>query len=441
MKIKIVLLALLTLMLAFPYKATACETLSLDGAVGLALSNNKDIKQSQEEKKAAMARVIQARAGFFPSITASGMYIFTHQVPHISLPANSFAPNIPPKPVNTKLDFTFVYTAGFRAVWPIFSGGIIWHNYRASKYMYGAGVEALEAEKQNVVYRVKKAYYNLLLASESVNVLKHSIKLASEHLRVTKDKYRAGEVSELDVLNANVNFSNLQPQFIGAKNNIKIAELMLKNILGVNFTDDVCANPSVVMPKFSNSLTYYQTMAAHRNYQLKILDKRISAVNDYRKMSLGKFLPSLALAGNYNWITNNFSGRWQDIYQAELILSVPLFNGGASVGRVKEAYSNYYRLLFLKSETKNNIKISIEAAYSGMIVAQNEIKSAQNALNTAQKAENIAEEQYRIGMATNLDVLNANLAYKEAQMNYIKAKYNYLLTIAKLQLLTGKDIY
>ncbi len=441
MKTKILSFALLLLAAVLPLKSQACETLNLDEALRLAIGNNKTIKQSQQDKDAAWARVVQARGGFLPDISAAGVYTFTHQVPLIPIPAGSFGPNFPPSALSARIDTTFEYNAGFNGTWTLFAGGMLYHNYAAAKKMYESAEEQEQAEKQEVVYQVKKAYYNLLLASESVDVLKHSIDLASEHYRVTKDRYSAGEASELDMLNASVSLSNLQPQFIGAQNNVKIAGLALKNILGVEFTSNVCANPDVVLPEFSKDLGYYEDRAKENNYQLKIINKQLAALSDYKKLSIGRFSPTLALAGNYNWLSNEFTGTWQGIYQAELVLSIPLFNGGTDIGRFKEASSNYYKVVFLKSETMDNIKISTEAAYSNATVAKNEITAAQDALNTAEKAESIAQEQYRIGLATNLDVLNANLGLKEAQMNYIKAKYNYLLALAELERIMGTASY
>ncbi len=441
MKTKVISLALLLLVFGLPYKTQACETLNLDEALKLAINNNKDIKQVQQEKDAAWSRVVQARAGFMPNISAQGIYTFSYQVPLIPIPAGSFGPNFPPNALNARIDTTFEYNAGFTGTWTLFAGGMIYHNYSAAKKLYESASEQEKSEKQEIIYQVKKAYYNLLLASESVDVLKHSIDLAAEHYRVTKDRYDAGEASELDMLNASVSLSNLQPQFIAVQNNVKISGLALKNILGVEFTSDVCANSEVVIPEFSGNLQYYESRAKQNNYQLKIINKQLSALNDYKKVSIGRFSPTLALAGNYNWLSNEFTGSWQDIYQAALVLTIPLFNGGADVGQVKEAYSNYYKLVFLKSETMDNIRISTEAAYSNATVAKNEITAAQEALNTAEKAESIAQEQYRIGLATNLDVLNANLGLKEAQMNYIKAKYNYLLAVAELERIMGAASY
>ncbi len=370
MKTKILSFALLLLAAGLPLKTQACETLNLDEALRLAIGNNKTIKQSQQDKDAAWARVVQARGGFLPDISAAGVYTFTHQVPLIPIPAGSFGPNFPPSALSARIDTTFEYNAGFNGTWTLFAGGMLYHNYAAAKKMYESAEEQEQAEKQEVVYQVKKAYYNLLLASESVDVLKHSIDLASEHYRVTKDRYSAGEASELDMLNASVSLSNLQPQFIGAQNNVKIAGLALKNILGVEFTSDVCANPDVVLPEFSKDLGYYEDRAKENNYQLKIINKQLSALSDYKKLSIGRFSPTLALAGNYNWLSNEFTGTWQSIYQAELVLSIPLFNGGTDIGRFKEASSNYYKVVFLKSETMDNIKISTDSSTFSMTLNQ-----------------------------------------------------------------------
>ncbi len=441
MKIKTIAAVLLLFAMVLPVRVQACETLSLNEALRLAISNNKTIKQTEQEKDAAWARVVQARGSFMPNISANGMYTFSYQVPLIPIPAGSFGPNFPPSSLNARIDTTFTYNAGFSGTWTLFAGGMIYHSYKAARKMYDSAQEQEQSEKQEVVYQVKKAYYNLLLASESVDVLQHSIDLAAEHYRVTKDRYGEGEASELDMLNASVSLSNLQPQFIAAQNNVKIAGLALKNLLGVELTSDVCASPEVTLPPFSQNLDYYETRAKDNNYQLKIINEQLSAQDEFKKASLGKFSPVLALTGNYNWLSNEFTGAWQDIYQAALVLSIPLFNGGTNVGQFEEQSSNYYRLVFLKSQTMDTIRISTEAAYSNATVASHEIQAAEEALTTARKAESIAQEQYRIGLATNLDVLNANLGLKEAQMNYIKSKYNYLLAIADLERIMGTASY
>ncbi|MGC8579042.1 MAG: TolC family protein, partial [bacterium] len=185
MKVKIVLFILLAMMVGFTYNVQACETLLLDQAIHIAINNNKDIKQVRQEKEAAWSRVIQARAGFMPSISAAGIYTFTHQVPLIPIPANSFGPHFPPNSLNARIDTTFEYNAGFTGTWTLFSGGMVYHSYEAARKMYEAASEQENAEIQDVIYQVKKAYYNLLLASESVDVLKHSMDLAAEHYRVT----------------------------------------------------------------------------------------------------------------------------------------------------------------------------------------------------------------------------------------------------------------
>ncbi len=425
------------LMITQPYIANACEQLSIDNAVQLALDNNKTLKQAEQEKEAAYSKIIQARAGFMPEIQASGTYIFTYQLPILTIPPNAFGPKFPSTAINTRINFsTWNYTAGFNASWTLFAGGMIWNNYNASKYLYESSSASEQDTRQEIIYQVKRAYYDFLLAKESVSIIKHSIVIAKEHFKNTENRYSAGEASELDVLNANVSLANLQPQVIAAENNVKITELNLKNLLGVEFTDNVCGNADVPLPQLSNSLGQFQKDAEQKNYQLKSVEKQIKASADYKRVSLGRFIPSLTVGGYYNWLSNDF-GTWQPIYQAELVLSIPLFSGGSDIGKVKEANADYYRLTFLKSQIKDTIRLSIEGVYSSAVVAEKELKAAEYAVNTAQKAESIAEEQYRIGTAINIDVLNADLALREAQINYVKAKYNYLTAIAELDRITG----
>ncbi len=423
------------------YGDQVCQNISMDEAVKLALAHNPGIKQAVQDVRAAESRISQARAGFMPSITASASYIFAHEVPKIGIPANSIGPGFPPSNIESRLDSTYTYNAGFNATWTLFAGGMILNSYSATKDLFKAASYTEQDTRLDTVYRVKEAYYDLLLAQDSVGVIRHSMDLAKEQYRNAKSRFEAGSVSDLDVLNAKVSVSNLRPQLLAAQNNIKLAELTLSNLMGVAFTDAICGNPAVAMPALPGSLDDLQAEAEHSNFQLKALEGQISASKASLAVSAGKFSPTLALMANYNWLTNDFSGAWQPVYQAALVLALPLFNGGGDVGRVSEADANYRKLLSVRYQLRDTIGVVMETAYANALVAQKELRSSEDALVTAQKAESMAEEQYRAGTAINTDVLNANVGLREAQLDYIKAKYSYLTALAQLDRIEGKTAY
>ncbi len=423
------------------YCGQSCEQISVGEAVRLALGHNPGIRQSVQDTRAADSRIIQARAGFMPSVTASAMYIFAHEVPQINIPANSFGPSFPPETINAKLDSTYEYNAGLNASWTLFAGGMLWNNYSASKELYRSASYTEQSTRLDTVYKVKAAYYNLLLAQDSVGVIRHSISLAEEQYRNAKSRFDAGSVSELDVLNAKVSLSNLRPQILSAENTIQLAELNLKNLIGVAFTGELCGDPDIALPGLPASVSDLQTGAEKNNPQIKAMDRQIEASKALRAASKGMFSPTLALTANYDWLTNNLSGAWMPVYQAALVLAVPLFSGGATVGRVREADANYDKLVSVKSQVKDNIAVAVQAAYSSALVAQEELKASEDTLATAQQAESTAEEQYRVGTAINSDVLNANVGLREAQLNYIKAKYSYLTALAQLDMIEGRMSY
>lgn len=419
----------------------ACRHMSLEDAVNLALANNPVIKQAVQDTKAADARITQARAGFLPSVTATGAYIFAHQVPSFNIPANSFGSGFPPFSINAKLDATYKYNAGFNATWTLFAGGMIWNGYSASKYLSRASSYTAQDTKLGTVFKVKKAYFNLLLASDSVAVIRHSMNLAEEHLQNTRSRFEAGSASELDVLNAKVSLSNLKPQLLAAENGIKLAELNLKNLIGVSFTGTICGNPDIALPALPADLGDLEAETGQHNLQLKALREQIAASRAYRAASTGRFSPALAVTANYDWLTNDFSGTWQPVYQAALVLSLPLFNGGGDFGKVREAGAACDKLLFVKAQVQDELRAALDAVYADAQVAQQELGASKEALSAAQQAETTAEEQYRIGTAINADVLNANVGLREAQLNYIRAKYSYLTALAQLDRIEGKTSY
>ncbi len=419
----------------------ACQRLDIEDAVKLALANNPVIKQAVQDAKAAQSRVMETRAGLLPSISASGMYIFTHQVPSFYIAANSFGKGFPPSSLTATLDSTYDYNAGFNGSWTLFAGGTFWNNYSASRDLYNASSYTEQDTILDTVYQVKAAYYNLLLATDSVSVIQNSIELAREQYKNAQSRFEAGSVSKLDVLNAKVSLSNLQPPLLVAQNDIKTAMLNLMNLMGVKFTGGICGNGNIPMPASPTDPAALRAYAVQNNFQLKAIDKQIAASKYYKKAAYGGFSPALSLNGNYNWLTNDFSGAWQPVYQGALVLMIPLFNGGVDVGRVREADANYYKALFIKKQIRFNVGVAVQSAYFDANVAQEALAAAKDAMTTAQEAVSTAQEEYKVGMAINTDVIGANRGLRDAQLDYIKAKYSYLTAMARLDRVMGKTTY
>ena len=113
--------------------------------------------------------------------------------------------------------------------------------FRNNGFSIRSKIRLLAGEKRSeqVVQRidltaeVKKAFYNILLAEQSLAVLRESEATVQRTVDDTQVQYKHGLASEYDLLTAQVQLSNLKPTILQTENSIKLAKLMLKMYLSI----------------------------------------------------------------------------------------------------------------------------------------------------------------------------------------------------------------
>ena len=96
-----------------------------------------------------------------------------------------------------------------------------------------AAVESARSSRITLVAEVKKAFYNILLAEQSLEVLRESQATVQRTVDDTRLQYDNGLASEYDLLTAQVQLSNLKPSILQTENSIRLAKLMLKMYLSI----------------------------------------------------------------------------------------------------------------------------------------------------------------------------------------------------------------
>ena len=83
---------------------------------------------------------------------------------------------------------------------------------------------------------MRTKFYNVLLAREKVKVQEENVALFQRQLQDAQNQFKAGAVSNFEVLRAQVALANAQPDLIAARNNFRIAIEQLRQSLGVQPT-------------------------------------------------------------------------------------------------------------------------------------------------------------------------------------------------------------
>ena len=210
--------------------------LSVNDCVELALKNNVTIKIADAKVTDAKYSKYQSWGSILPKVDVRGINIVDEKIRPID---NFFyVPGITPDPNNPltylmsepylEMDFTLDYQFDLSVTQPIFTGGKILNGIRLANTNSHIEVLSNEIEKREMTYKVVQTYFGVLLTRQYKNVASEAYKMANDFYDITEIMYEQGMVSKLDLLQADVQVSNLLPQKTKAENAVQLAESGLR---------------------------------------------------------------------------------------------------------------------------------------------------------------------------------------------------------------------
>lgn len=334
------------------------------------------------------------------------------------------------------------YTMGFTASMPLIAPQL-WKSLKLSDSQILQTLETARQSRLSMINQVKTAYYALLLAKDSYNVILESY----DNAKVTHDiyvkKHELGAASDYDVLRTSVAVKNVEPELLQAEISIKQAKLQLCLLMGMDV--NVPFEPTTSLAEYEQTM-YESTLSIDRsieqNSDLKMLDLQTQTLNDALEVQKMSWYPTLALNANYNWTSmsdgNPFANfRWSPYSTIGISLSVPIFQGGQRYTKIKQAEIQVNEMKFQRANLERSINMQVELAIDNIHINVKQIASCSESVNEADKAHEIMEKSFKIGAASYLDLRDSELALTRARLAYYQSIYNYLVANSDLELLLG----
>lgn len=411
-------------------------TLTLEDCLRLALSQNPFYLASQEKVEEANANLRDAASKFFPNLNLQGIHTLDEKLFVLEFP--SFIPGQPPQRVS--IDFTKDYQFSFSFSWPIFTGGRLISTFKQAQYNLRSSEESFRKSRQETIFNVKKAFYGYLLAKKFVDVSEEAVGLAEKHYVNVKNLYEVGLASKFDLLRSEVQVANLKPQLIRAKNSLKVTELSLKTLLGLDLGQPVEIKGELLYQPLEPELEKSLASALQNRPELLQLSYQRQMAEEMLKIARASRLPSLTITGAYNYWANhlNFKEKnWQSYYSINLALTVPLFTGFSISSREAQTKAMIREIEFSQKGLEEMVKFEVRQALLNLQQAREALLSQGKNVEQAQEAVRIAELNYAEGLATSLDVSSAQVALTQAKTNYSQALYDYVISLAQLEKAMG----
>ncbi len=338
-----------------------------------------------------------------------------------------------------------VWSAGLNVNLPLVVPSL-WKNIQMSEVDINIAMEQARASRINLINQVKKSYFSLLLAQDSYDVLRKTYETDSINLENIKNRFNQGVVAEYDVITADVRLKSLIPNMLQAQNMMKIAEMQLNILMGID---------GDIPLKVSGSLDEYEaTMfdnlipadtSLSLNSDLKQFDLQAKQAQNVYELQKLQYAPSLVSTFNWTYMSQNndfrFSNyRWDPYSMLGITLQIPIFSGGQRYHNVKQAEVQLFQLGEQRKEIERGLKLSLKNNYDLISKNIEQVVATQSSVEQARKGHEITLKRYETGLGTIVDVNAAALAVLNAELQNRNAIYDYLAAKADLEKVLGYEI-
>ena len=441
MKMKMRLMTIVAFLTAFSLTANAQEStptmhITLDKAIELALSDNPSMKVAEQDIQLKEISKTEAWQNLLPSVTLDGAIQYNIKVASMKMEAMGVTQEI-----KMGKDGSNTWNGALQVAIPLYAPAV----YKAmnlSESDLQLAIEKSRGSKLDLINQVTKAYYQLMLAQDSYEVLNENYNLAVANYDIVNKMYEQGRVSEYDKINAEVQKNNAWPSVVSGKNSVELARLQLKVLMGI--TADV---KFVVADNLKN---YESEMASaltsdidlSNNSSLKQIDMQSELLLKQRKMLQASFQPTLALVGSYqcqsisntNWNIGKYN--WSNAASVTLSLSIPLYKA-SNFTSLKTNKIQQSQLLETKTNTERMLGMQAQSYVDNMTASAEQLQSNKAAVELAEKGLEISQKRYDVGKGTILELTNSQVSLTNTRLSYNNTIYDYLVAKSDLNKVLG----
>ncbi len=468
---------------AEPAASADSMRISLGDATDRALRFGEDMARAGAQRQTAHARYLQARSTALPQLSFSGTY--TRQIESIF--QNEGGGGIEAfSPDTTAHDSTTadllrriraleraLPNSGFLAVSQLLSsssfasknswiaalslrqkvlqGGSIWASVAAAKHGLSAARLLEDDRKADVALAVRQAYLDALLARRGVRIAELGYEQANNHFERVRLRQEAGQASEFELLQAEVQRDNQVPILRGAYTQREATELELRRLaslpvdrpltLTTPLLDEssIPAEPANIDTTglVAAALTTSGVEALSEAYQARGHAVTVAAAGKYPELSL--FLNGSEQAYPGKVIPRR--GDWRRDASAGAAISWNVFDGFLTKGQIEEAKANRTNAQQDLIQARKQVRQAVILGEFELQRSASDLRARSRTVQLARRALDLANLRFEEGASSQLEVSDARIAWQIAQSNEAQARRDYFAALARLERFTGRPVF
>lgn len=341
----------------------------------------------------------------------------------------------------------------------------------------------LDRQTQQLIFNVRQAYANVISAIQNQVVNEQAVRSARTFLELSDAREKAGQVTKLDVFNADVQLRNRELLLITTIRNFENSLDLLKQLMDVDLEERIVVDAPEVdfgdtpEPDSRKELVMDEAVgtvavttikndkpvgdpkllfqATHFDEPLilkEALDNRIDLLNAHRSLAIQKLQTMLAkdglghqidLSGSYDRANNGRSFLESDNGKEVGTWTVGV-NASFPWGKIRDRAAYERALLDLQrveielKQARTQVQLDVRDNMRELRQLEKTILVDGRKVEAAKRSVEAAQISFDRGLKDSFDVIRAQDDLLSAKVDFINAKLSYVVSLAKLEINVGK---
>jgi outer membrane protein, heavy metal efflux system len=284
--------------------------------------------------------------------------------------------------------------------------------------------------------KTREAYFNLSFARAESRRFQHVRELAKRLQQIAGDRFNAGDVAQLEVIQAGLEVARAQADYEVAKQEEKVALSELNATLNepaatawepVNALQDL--PPAVSLPELIQLAYLSNPELRHVVQEQKVEDSR-------RGLLKAERIPNLDFEFGLDF---NSPNDFRAGPRGQISMALPLFS--RNQGEIAQSLATQHMLDAEEAALKRSVAAQVETAYYDLDAQRTQAETHRvSLLPIAEQLESLAEQSYRAGKADILMVLTAQRNVQDVEHNYLQSLLMVQTAFAGLEEIVGTTL-
>ena len=393
--------------------------LSKQMAVDLALENNYDIRIAEGNVASAENSASVYNSGYLPSISATAGANYSVSDNEIE--------RIDGSEQVIKGAESYGYNGSVSLNYTVFNGLGRKYNYAMLKENYSLSELQARQVIETSIVNIFAIYYDVARLTQNVNSQEETIDISRRRLQRMKYGYDYGQNTQLDVLNAEVDYNNDSITFrnlsLELSNVKRDLNLLLGRDVGIDFYVDTTIN-------YMTGLFYEDLLNDAMNNNVSVLQNEgLLRTAEYGvKVDKSALIPSIGLSADYRYtdrtdptgFATNFNSKGPTV---NANLSWNIFDGGLTKVRIQNSKIAVQNQEIARQQNLQILQRNVNNAWAFYQNALFVLEAEKKNLQTNQRNFDRTLEQQKFGQITSIEFRQAQLNLLNAQLNFNQAKY------------------